>query len=270
MGTSLLKKDISSIKYLPIILLFLLACDSEENIEPNEPDPSENWTSCLLARIDRSGESVLYKYNADGLLIKNVVRPLSGDSTVSTIEYDNDNIVRISQPLGYAEYHYDAGNKVVASTIFARRKVEEIFSKMRDFVYTYNEKNQIDSTIIVGLGYSRYEYNEEGYLINTYYKEGSSPEKPAIQILEYDDQKVPESSFFVYYYVVGWDIDLMALKIPLSGPHNVKSAKVWLGDGTTETRQYSFTYNTLGYPTSVSETGGLLGTTKSTLLYNCK
>ncbi|HEY5916914.1 MAG TPA: hypothetical protein VIU13_05910 [Chryseolinea sp.] len=270
MGNVFIKKYRSSIKYLPIILLLLLACDGEENVEPNEPDPSEDWTSCLLARIDRVEESVLFKYNADGRLIKNVFRPLNRDSIVSTIEYYNDHIVRISQPLGYIEYEYDADNNIIAGTIFAKSKVEETFYKVRDFVYTYNEKSQMDSTIMVGLGYRRYEYSEQGYLINTYYKEGSSPEKPASQILEYDDQKAPESSFFVYYNVLGSDIYVMALNLPRSGPHNIKSTKVWLGDGTTETRQYSFTYNNLGYPTSVSGTGGLLGTTKSTLSYSCK
>ena len=265
----LLKKGRSSIKYLYIILLFLLACqDSEENVEP-EPDPLKDWTSCLLARIDGSEASAIYKYNADGQLTSHIARPLNADSIVSTIEYENDNIVRISQPLGYVEYKYDNDNKVIASSIFARPKVEEIFSKLFDFVYTYNENNQMDSTIIVGFGYRRYEYNDQGYLISSYYKDGSSPEKPGSQVLEYDDKKVPESSYFSHFFA-GWDVDLLIIRLPLAGPHNVKSLKVWLVNGTTETRQSSFTYNNLGYPTSVTETGGLVGTTNATLLYNCK
>jgi len=269
MGNSLLKSDRSSIKFLHIILLFLLACDSEENVEPNELDPSKDWTSCLLARIDGSEASAIYKYNADGQLTSHITRPLNADSIVSTIEYENDNIVRISQPLGYIEYKYDTDNKVIASSIFARRKVEEIFSKLFDFVYTYNENNQMDSTIIVGFGYRRYEYNDQGYLISSYYKDGSSPEKPGSQVLEYDDKKVPESSYFSHFFA-GWDVDLLIIRLPLAGPHNVKKSKIWLVDGSTETRQYSFTYNTLGYPISATETGGLLGPTNVTLLYSCK
>jgi hypothetical protein len=63
---------------------------------------------------------------------------------------------------------------------------------------------------------------------------------------------------------------LLIIRLPLAGPHNVKKSKIWLVDGSTETRQYSFTYNTLGYPISATETGGLLGPTNVTLLYSCK
>ncbi|HMG91469.1 MAG TPA: hypothetical protein VK589_15525 [Chryseolinea sp.] len=259
-------------KYLFIILLFFIACDGDENVEPNEPDPIEDWTSCLITRINGAEGYIRFEYNADGLPIKHISRVSNADSVISTIEYnENDNVIKISQPLGYIAYEYGTGNKVVAGSIFSRKKVEENFSKMYDIVYTYNEKGQMDSTIYGENFYRRYEYNDEGYLINRYYSDGSIFEKPSSQVLEFDDQKAPQSSFFSHLVVVGVPIiEIVTLNLPLPGPHNVKKVKLWLAGGGTETREYTFTYNKLGYPLSVAETGAFGGPRNTTLLYSCK
>lgn len=271
MYTRLHRKDLP--KFLFIIFLFFVACGSDENVEPNKPDP--DWTSCTLMRVDgadaAAGIAILFEYNSESLPVKRTETSTSnGNSIVSTIEYDaKNNIVKISQPLAYIEYGYDADNKVISGSIFGRQNQVDEFSKRWSIIYTYNEKGQMDSTIIENYSYERYEYDDKGYLLNVYYKQGSGEEKLSRQILDYDDQKVPGFVSFSYL-ILGFDVNIITLKLPQPGLYNAKSVKVTLNNGSTEMRDYAYTYNKLGYPLTATETGGLLGTTTFRSTYDCK
>ena len=257
-----------------LIALFLVAaCDSDENVEANKPNP--DWTSCTLTRVDGAGAAagiaILFEYNSEGLPVKRIeTSTVNNKSIVSTIEYDaNNNVVKILQPLAYIEYGYDAANKVISGSIFGRQNQVDAFSKLWSIIYTYNEKGQMDSTIIENYSSERYEYDDEGYLLNVYYKQGSAAEKPSRQILKYDDQKIPGFVSFSYL-ILGVDLNIVTLKLPQPGPYNAESVKIWLNNGSTEMRDYAYTYNELGYPLTSVETGGLLGTTTFRSTYDCK
>lgn len=275
MPTASFKTNRTIIKYLSILLLFLISCEESEETIDLDKDP----TSCLLSKVVLSNEAALeMSYNEDDLPIQIKENNTDDDRDItSLIEYDDhDNVIRISQDYGYLEYGYDVNNKVISGKIFYRTDLSKGFTQLANIRYTYNKEGLMDSAIYVDQKhYMRYEYDARGYLINTFQKYYEPSENLIGENLKFDDQHIPSSTYFSHYtLLVGDVLFLTSLKLPLPEPHNIEIERVRLNDGSVVTNNYAYGYNELGYPISRLKTATrelpAAERVVTTFVYNCK
>ena len=272
MSASLSKSKVPSLFIL--LLLFLSCKDSDEQIDPVK-DPE----SCFLKRVVSTDATSYLTYNSADQVIQIRSDYVSGHpSKISLIEHDDrGNIIKISEDYGYLEYEYDLNNRVISGKIYYRTDPSQPFKLRQSMRYTYNNRGLMDSAIYADKhAYNRYEYDAQGYLSKVFTNNFELSEKMTGEVLKFDDKPILFATYFSHYTIVSGSaiITLVSLRLPQSGPHNIESERVLLTSGNWDTRNYTYTYNELGYPVTrtMTATRALSPAEKAglTYVYDCR
>ena len=160
--------------------------------------------------------------------------------------------------------------------MFYRTDLAKSFTRTETFRYTYNKDGLMDSVIYLDRKqYRRFEYDSRGYVVKAFDKEYLASEKLIREYLKFDDKQIAYTSYFSHYTLpTASPITLISLQLPRPTPHNVETEKILLAGGTMDTRTYTYTYNELGYPLSMTKSAtielSLPEKAGVTFVYDCK
>jgi len=248
-----MKTKISVLSVLFGIICFFVVARSNK-LETSEVSASKaNAGACYISKIKEGATAYeKYFYNPQNKLVKYI----AGHNEYLTYEYDSiDRCQKIKHFAGgelsdYKTYEYNDKRLIIKETQFESEDEGE-FKIAGYSAFSYNAKNQIiKKEEFERKGKSKYE--ADGYFTYEYDAKGNvskriefSDEKTMQKITEYqyDDKKNPFREFRLQLF----DDEIVSVNNELK--NTTKNAK----GNFTNIGTYTYTYNSNGYPTKVSQ-----------------
>ena len=229
-----MKKLLVLIVIIPTLVLF--SCSSSS-------DSSQSSSDVLLKKEIWSGTTYNYSYQGNKL-----VSIVGSDGFYSNFTYTGDLITKIESvdPLnsfnGHDEYYYSGNNLIQIKEYYGsvlNRKIDIVFNSDNTRTWTHNNYYGSNSITV----YKDFYVNEECVKSQRLNSNGSVANTTTFF---YDTYNCRTKNITGYRYIAGWD--------DLDSPfHNILKT-LNTTSSSNSTTNFSYEYNSDGYPTSVTET----------------
>lgn len=251
-------------------LFFLFACSSDDPVAPSIPDdpidkpgdpvpnPPDETKTCVITSFDYSSLSYAITRTEAGVPLTVSYTKYAGNAIdqSSTFVHDAEQkLVRIENKIVSMNYSYDDFGRIVSERIQPLAIPEPPYLREVEYVFTYDDKGNLDTAYYSPQQYERFEHDDNGNVIKKYIKYDGQAEYLAQEYLAFDTGKNP-----FYEYPFSSNVMLNHIGVtsvvtsfnPLIHKNNVTETKIYQPDGTSRLVSVTYDYNDLDYPISSS------------------